>query len=389
MGSRSTAMLARGSYSGLIKTTRDAGTVRITNTGFQELSGCTKQAKLHLRPWASAHRRATPLLSQHVPATRKTNFPGPLVVTLLLIFTGWGTISEWRSREDALDPPTRDRMRRELDEEIRGHEKIREAFNRELVEHDMIRVGWEDECQEMREAFGREVAEQQRVRLGWENECQEMREAFGREVAEQQREGDGGARSSPRGVGDERQEIIAMRDQLERDRSKWAQDRADEKREDARRKKEEEDRVRAGFSWDGLKADDRCLRRGARQYTAQIFNVPREYDPVQACAETSVEIHGQRIRSPDHCEDRGCSGVFGHWTIDFSEPTCVTYFDNFKDQGCTSPGSGLRRIESHLENLQANDDWRAMCSTTPADFRRLHFDSPEMCENWVRFLSLA
>jgi hypothetical protein len=43
-----------------------------------------------------------------------------------------------------------------------------------------------------------------------------------------------------------------------------------------------------------------------------------------------------------------------------------------------------QRIESRLWNLQSGDDWRDMCSTTPANFRGLHLDSPEICENWVR-----
>ncbi|KAJ7147879.1 hypothetical protein C8R43DRAFT_1009804 [Mycena crocata] len=152
--------------------------------------------------------------------------------------------------------------------------------------------------------------------------------------------------------------------------------------EEEKRKQEERDRIRAGFSWDEFRPDERCLRHGARQYSARISNVPREYDPVQACMETAVEIHGVEVPSPTHCEDRGCNGVVGHWTVDFSEPACTTHFDWFKDKGCSSEGSGHRRIESPLQNLQGGDAWRDMCSTTPADFRQLHFDSPDMCENW-------
>ncbi|KAJ7101202.1 hypothetical protein C8R44DRAFT_747390 [Mycena epipterygia] len=77
---------------------------------------------------------------------------------------------------------------------------------------------------------------------------------------------------------------------------------------------------------------------------------------------------------------QGCSGVIGHWMV--AEPSCVTHFDDFKDKGCTGSGSGRRRIESRLWNLQGGDDWGDMCSTTPADFRGLHFESPEICENW-------
>ncbi|KAJ7101177.1 hypothetical protein C8R44DRAFT_747370 [Mycena epipterygia] len=66
---------------------------------------------------------------------------------------------------------------------------------------------------------------------------------------------------------------------------------------------------------------------------------------------------------------QGCSGVIGHWMV--AEPSRITHFDDFNDKGYTGPGSGRRRIESRLWNLQGGDDWRNMCSTTPADFRYL------------------
>jgi hypothetical protein len=230
-------------------------------------------------------------------------------------------------REEAMDPAARDRIRQEWDREIRGHEAVRRAWSIELADYETIRVGWESE----------------------------------------------------------RQEIIAMREQLVRDKERWVRDREEEKREEERRRLEEEERIRAGFAWDGLKGDQRCLQHGMRRYTAQLANVPREYDPVKACTETAIEIHGLKIPRPNQCEDRGCAGVFGHWIVSHSEPACATHFDTFKDKGCTSPGSGRRRIESHLENLQNGDDWRDMCSTTPADFRHLHFDGPDVCEYWGKY----
>ncbi|KAJ7236489.1 hypothetical protein C8J57DRAFT_1530039 [Mycena rebaudengoi] len=155
-----------------------------------------------------------------------------------------------------------------------------------------------------------------------------------------------------------------------------------EKRADERRKEEEQERLRATFYWEDLRAEQRCLRYGARRYSARVANVPREYDPVQACKETAVEIHRVEIPSPTRCEDKGCGGVFGHWTVDYLEPTCKPRFDDFNDKGCTSPGSGRRHIESRLWNLHSEDDWRDMCSTAPANFHGLHLDSPEICENW-------
>ncbi|KAJ7038006.1 hypothetical protein C8F04DRAFT_951913, partial [Mycena alexandri] len=145
-----------------------------------------------------------------------------------------------------------------------------------------------------------------------------------------------------------------------------------------------QERIRARFAWDDLKGDQHCLQHGMRRYTARIANVPREYDPATACTETAVEIHGMRIPSPNRCEDRGCGGVIGHWLVSHSEPTCATHFDNFKDkESFMSRDDCYPRIESHLENLQPGDDWRNMCSTTPANFWGLHFDGPGVCEDWV------
>ncbi|KAJ7453201.1 hypothetical protein FB451DRAFT_1281997 [Mycena latifolia] len=240
-------------------------------------------------------------------------------VYLLLFFLFLVCLTAVSTSSDA----ARERVRRAWDKEIRGHEKLREAWNTEVATHEALRTGWEAE----------------------------------------------------------RTELVALRAQLLRDREEWSRECGREKQEEARRKEDEAARVRAGFAWDGLSAEERCVGYGARRYSARLANVPREYDPMQACTETSIEIHGRKLASPSQCEDRGCSGVFGHWT-GYSEPTCKTHFDKFNDKGCTSPGSGRRRIESRLENLKSGDDWRDMCSTTPADFRHLHFDGPQMCEHW-------
>ncbi|KAJ7750502.1 hypothetical protein B0H14DRAFT_2982007, partial [Mycena olivaceomarginata] len=139
---------------------------------------------------------------------------------------------------------------------------------------DRLRHEWDKEIQaheRIHSAWVKEVAEHDVIRMGWENEHQEI---------------------------------------------------------DEERRKE---RMKAGFYWADLQADQRCFRHGTRQYTARVSNVPREYDPVQACKETPIEINGLKFVTPDMCEDRGCNG----------------------------------RIESHLENLHPEDDWRLMCSRTP------------------------
>jgi hypothetical protein len=150
----------------------------------------------------------------------------------------------WMSRpvETALDPAARERVRHEWDGEIRGHEQIRRAWNKEVAAHETIRVGWDNE----------------------------------------------------------RQELIAMHEQLVRDREQWMRDREEEKREERRRKKEEDARSRARFYWADLKSEQRCLHYGTREYTARLFN----NNQVQVCSETAIEIHGVKIASPNQCEDK-------------------------------------------------------------------------------------
>ncbi|KAJ7214657.1 hypothetical protein C8J57DRAFT_1397270 [Mycena rebaudengoi] len=156
-----------------------------------------------------------------------------------------------------------------------------------------------------------------------------------------------------------RDDVEALRADLQRERAEW---------------KHELARVRAGFQWEDLTPDQHCLRHNARGYTARLAKVPRSYDPVQACKETAIEIPGVKIKGrPLKCEDRGCSGVFGQWIAESGESICATYFKNFDDKGCNSPGSRRRRIQSRLENLQFGDDWHKMCSTTPATFRHQYF----------------
>ncbi|KAJ7441577.1 hypothetical protein FB451DRAFT_1298652 [Mycena latifolia] len=207
-----------------------------------------------------------------------------------------------------------------------ARDRLRHEWHKEIQAHERIRTAWV-----------KEVAEHDVIRMGWENEHQE----------------------------------------IVREKEEWAKAREDEERR--------KERMKAGFYWADLQADQRCFRHGTRQYTARVSNVPREYDPVQACKETPIEINGLKFVTPDMCEDRGCNGVFGHWVVSHNEPTCTTYFRDFKDKGCTPPATRRRRVESHLENLHPEDDWRLMCSTTPADFWYLHFDTPHMCENWGKY----
>jgi hypothetical protein len=126
-----------------------------------------------------------------------------------------------------------------------ARDRLRHEWAKEIQAHECIRSAWV-----------KEVAEHDVIRMGWENEHQE----------------------------------------IVREKEEWAKVREDEERR--------KERMKAGFYWADLQADQRCFRHGARQYTARVSNVPREYDPMQACKETPIEINGLKFATPDMCEDR-------------------------------------------------------------------------------------
>lgn len=137
-------------------------------------------------------------------------------------------------------------------------------------------------------------------------------------------------------------------------------------------------------TWENLKGAEHCLRFATRQYTARLLNVPSNTSSLQVCRQTPAEIHGITM-VPHFCRDLGmASGVWGYWMIDFEEPACLTRWGDFKDMGCDprEDSSMTRRFEAALENMQDGDDWRIMCTTTPADLRGFHFPTPTICERW-------
>ncbi|SJL13356.1 uncharacterized protein ARMOST_16798 [Armillaria ostoyae] len=103
------------------------------------------------------------------------------------------------------------------------------------------------------------------------------------------------------------------------------------------------------------------------------------------CKEKEITIHGIEFKNPAHCTidvDRsGTTRVYGHWIVGSNEPRCMTTWEDFRDKGCAAKESKSRRIEAQMGNHQPLwDDWRAMCSTTPADYEGHHFDRPDSCD---------
>ncbi|KAK0227271.1 hypothetical protein EDD85DRAFT_957884 [Armillaria nabsnona] len=144
--------------------------------------------------------------------------------------------------------------------------------------------------------------------------------------------------------------------------------------------------IRDGLAWANVTPSNRCLRFGTREYSAQLMGVPRGEGGLRWCKEKAVIIHDTNIEKPVYCTvDNSAPAdlrIFGYWTVDFNEPSGKTLWENFQDKGCVAIGSKTRRIEAHMGNHQPPwDNWREMCSTTPADYDGHHFDQPSSCDH--------
>ncbi|KAJ7735522.1 hypothetical protein DFH07DRAFT_753797 [Mycena maculata] len=291
---------------------------------------------------------------------RKCNF-SPLHLAILVLGIISAVLAVSRLTNVASRPAAQARIRDEWDNEIHAHEALRVDWARERNDVEALRADLQREKVEWDRERLAQVERRQEEEVEWDKELQ-AHETLRADWAR------------------ERDDVEALRADLQREKMEWKRQRAWEKR----RKEDERARTRAGFRWEDLTPDQRCLRHNARGYTARLANVPRSYDPVQACEETTIEIPGVNIKGrPLKCEDRGCLGVFGHWIAESGESICATYFKTFDDKGCTSPGSRRRRIQSRLENFQYGDDEHKMCSTTPATFRHQHFPKPDTCDSGI------
>ncbi|KAH9948357.1 hypothetical protein B0H21DRAFT_733904 [Amylocystis lapponica] len=145
-----------------------------------------------------------------------------------------------------------------------------------------------------------------------------------------------------------------------------------------------QERERLQLHWGERKREDQCSAYGTRVYKARLWGIPLFHDRIETCEHMPLSINGGVIDKPMKCEDAGMFGeVIGYWRVDFGELDCLPYWDRFYDKGCAGAGSGLHRWEARLWNLHDEDNWMAICSTTPATIRNMHFDGPKYCEDRV------
>jgi len=221
------------------------------------------------------------------------------------------------------------------------------------------------------------------VLSGVTNERQKWeRELRRRRVAEQSR------------IDDWEQQLTARHHEEKVRQDEWDQKQRDIRREEAHRReqerlreekwqREEEERQKLGLYWDVPVPDSHCTAHNTREYWARLLNtVPYNYNWLKACEDIPIVIHGRSINTTRCYTNPYVPGeVYGHWLVDFNEPLCSPYWDQFHDKGCTAEGSGRRRVEAHLANIHDGEDGEKLCASAPYDFYGQHFDHPDSCSN--------
>ncbi|KAI9456335.1 hypothetical protein HD554DRAFT_2145783 [Boletus coccyginus] len=220
---------------------------------------------------------------------------------------------------------------------------IRRDWEGEKSQHNILVRDWEHKSQEQAEK-----------EEGWKRAT----ERHEREVAQRKREEY------------ERQERVQWA--RERERQQW------QREVEERDRREEEERQKLHMFWGNVEAHT-CTTYATREYSAQLMNLPKFWKHrLDACKATPLEVHGISYL-PKACEDKGPGVVIGRWEINQQEPDCTTFWAEYNDKGCTSPGSGRKYITHHLMNVPEKSDWREFCATTPAHFNNMQFPGAQEC----------
>ncbi|KAG1726837.1 hypothetical protein EDB19DRAFT_1751546 [Suillus lakei] len=120
-----------------------------------------------------------------------------------------------------------------------------------------------------------------------------------------------------------------------------------------------------------------CTTYATREYVAELNVSLWNRRWMEVCMATPLFVH-DHPNWPSRCEDRSGT-VIGHFTINYDEPDCVTYWSRYKDRGCTAKGSKTRRIEQHLMNVPVHADYKEFCATTPTRFLDQEFSGADSC----------
>lgn len=155
--------------------------------------------------------------------------------------------------------------------------------------------------------------------------------------------------------------------------------------------KAREARVPQGAFWDAVWPAWDCRAYGKREYWGSLRNIPKGWDPIDACMNMPVEIKGVKIRRPYRCAKVSVFPevqVQGYWMVDWDQPDCKAWFRDFVDGGCTGYNSRKRRIEAQIVgiNNKGGQDWQLVCKTTPLVWDMTTYAGPAYCEErfWGR-----
>ena len=196
-------------------------------------------------------------------------------------------------------------------------------------------------------------------------------------------------RSATLRASEERGKLELERGKLRREREFWERAR--------------EDRVPQGAFWEVISPAPDCRAYGRREYWGILRNIPEGWTAIDACMNMPAEIKNVTVRRPDRCAFvQGSPDILAHWMVDWDEPDCKPWYQEFHDtvspifppsvrsgythtaQGCTSRGSGTRRIEAHIVGILKEQDWRLMCASTPLVWNQITYTSPTHCDERVR-----
>ncbi|PSR73381.1 hypothetical protein PHLCEN_2v10673 [Hermanssonia centrifuga] len=262
---------------------------------------------------------------------------------------------------NTLQVPTRDpdlaeheRIHREWDKEIRGHEETRVKWKEEKMlwegEHEETRVKWEEEKRLWEGEREKTRIKWKKEKMFWEREHEKTRVAWKEEKMFWEGE--------------------------HRKWSVWKQQwEVDHQRHEKDRKLWEEERAHwLGLLWDTPRDEEHCAAYNTRGYTARM-------NPMLACKSAPIVIHNETM-TPSWCEATS-NEIVGHFTVNSDQPACRPYWDKWYDKGCIE--GGMRRVESRLWDLKDGDDWQRMYDTTPARVNGIAFSHPTRCESrgWI------
>ncbi|KIJ04906.1 hypothetical protein PAXINDRAFT_21809 [Paxillus involutus ATCC 200175] len=279
-----------------------------------------------------------------------------VVAFFVILFMGFSLFMHFTNCP--LYPWTMKNVRKGWENEVGSHELLRQNWTMQEYEHTLLEESWKRQAQwhekEKERKEREEEQHQEQVRKAWEAEAERHRQAL-----------------------EERNRRETER--MDSQRRKWQREIDEHDRlVEERRRREEEERQKLNMFW-GQVESHQCTTYATREYTALLMNLPTTWEHrVEACKATALEIHGVSYL-PKTCEDKGPGVVLGRWEINQNEPDCATFWNWYKDKGCTSQQSGKRRIEHYLENLPHGGDWKEFCATTPASFRGMHFIGAQEC----------